>query len=206
MRSIKKSVFVFYAFSFSIYPAHAQSSSLNALVLYDTAHRLYLDRDYAAAENYARQALQADPAFTEAYELFAASLFHQKNFKAATDAYRQTMDLNAHTHALTTARWRSAIDNYAVAGAMTGNLPLAKSLLKAAIAVDPDYPLFYYTLARLYADKGDLENTLNSLRAACDRRSKVNPGEEFPDPRTDATFAKYRHHPRFERMLIEAGY
>ncbi|HKW97589.1 MAG TPA: tetratricopeptide repeat protein [Bryobacteraceae bacterium] len=197
---------LFCAFASAVCPACAQSSSLNALVLYDTAHRLYLDHDYAAAENYARQALQADPEFTDAHELFAHSLFYQKNFKAAVDAYRQTMELNARTHRLSLAHLRLATDNYAAACAMAGNVAQSKSLLKAAIATDPGYPLFYYTLARLYAERGDLENVLANLRAACDRRSKVDPGEEFPDPRTDSTFAKYRHHPRFERMLIEAGY
>jgi len=184
----------------------AQSSNPIALTLCETGRRLYVDGDQMAAEKYARLAIQADPSFTEAHELLAHSLFYQQKYKAAVPEYRRTMEINARTHALPLPRFRAAVDNFAMACGLSGDLPCAKSILRSAIANDRDYPLFYYTLACAYAEGGDLENTIVNLKAAVERIAHVNPGERFPDPRTDPSFAKYRHNPKFQRLIIELGY
>ena len=72
---------------------------------------------------------------------------------------------------------------------MSGDIPKARALFEAAIAKDPDYPLYYYNLACADARK--------HLQQAFKRKANVIRGETMPDPTKDDSFPPYRSNKHF---------
>ena len=63
---------------------------------------------------------------------------------------------------------------------------------EAAIAKDPEYPLYYYNLSCADAEAGDPKAARTHLQLAFDRRSHMLKGETFPDPTEDDSLQKLR--------------
>ena len=82
------------------------------------------------------------------------------------------------------------IDNLGIAYGITGNLASAKATLSYGVSKDPDYPLFYYNLACVAAERGDVHDTERLLKLAFDRRNNMIQGETLPDARSDDSFQK----------------
>jgi len=68
---------------------------------------------------------------------------------------------------------------------------------------DPEYPMFHYNLACTFAEAGDLEKSLASLRTAFKHRKNVNPGEAMPDPLKDDSFKRFLDDGRFKQGIEE---
>jgi hypothetical protein len=83
---------------------------------------------------------------------------------------------------------------------ITGDLASAKSTLTYGVSKDPDYPLFYYNLACVAAEKGDVHDTEKFLKLAFERRNNVIQGETFPDARSDDSFQKLMLHDEFRQF------
>jgi hypothetical protein len=115
-------------------------------------------------------------------------LAHQ--YREAIPAYQKALDIEKSTPTLEKNYWRVLIDNLGIAYGITGNLASAKSTLSYGVSKDPDYPLFYYNLACVAAEKGDAHDTEKLLKLAFDRRNNVIQGETFPDARSDDSFQK----------------
>jgi tetratricopeptide (TPR) repeat protein len=111
-------------------------------------------------------------------------------FREAIPPYQKALELEKSTPLLGKTYWRVLIDNLGMAYGITGDLADAKSTLTYGVSKDPDYPLFYYNLACVAAEKGDVHDTEKFLRLGFDRRNNVIQGETFPDARTDDSFQK----------------
>jgi len=111
-------------------------------------------------------------------------------YREAIPAYQKALDIEKSMPTLEKNYWRVLIDNLSIAYGITGNLSSAKSTLSYGVSKDPDYPLFYYNLACVAAEKGDVHDTEKFLKLAFDRRNNMIQGETFPDVRGDDSFQK----------------
>jgi hypothetical protein len=81
----------------------------------------------------------------------------------------------------------SLCENYANALRLKGERNRATVVLDFGLAFDK-YPMYYWTMARIYGDLGDEDNAVEMLAAAVENRKDLLPGEKLPDPRQDESF------------------
>ncbi|MFC6644933.1 tetratricopeptide repeat protein [Granulicella cerasi] len=99
-------------------------------------------------------------------------------------------------------KWRRvAADQASMAYGMAGDLKHSRAINEAAIAKDPDYPLYYYNLACADAEAGDAKAAQSHLKQAFNRRANVIPGETLPDPRTDDSILKLKGNQEFWQFV-----
>jgi tetratricopeptide (TPR) repeat protein len=74
---------------------------------------------------------------------------------------------------------------------LAGNIPKARAIFEAAVATDPEYPMYYYNLACADAEEKKLADAHNHLQQAFARKANVIRGESMPDPTKDNSFLPY---------------
>lgn len=126
-------------------------------------------------------------------------LAHQ--YREAIAPYRKAFEIEKSTPTLDKNLWRVLIDNLSMSYGITNDLTSAREALTYGVSKDPDYPLFYYNLACVTAEKGDLPDTENYLKLAFERRDNLIPGETFPDARVDDSFQKLLLQKEFRQFL-----
>jgi tetratricopeptide (TPR) repeat protein len=134
--------------------------------------------------------------FQEGSRFFLA---HQ--YREAISPYLRALEIEKVTPSLQKNLWRVLIDNLSIAYGITGDLKRARETLNYGVSKDPDYPNFYYNLACVTAEKGDVSGTEMNLKLAFDRRENVIPGEAFPDARVDDSFQKLLQQKEFRQFL-----
>lgn len=114
-----------------------------------------------------------------------------KNFESAAVYYRQALDtLDSSTPNRNTRRF--LVDQLSISYGMSGDTAASRKVNEDAIAQDPDYPIYYYDLACADADEGKADAARTHLQQAFDRRKNILPGETFPDPSADDSFARLK--------------
>jgi len=106
--------------------------------------------------------------------------FIAHQYREAIPFYRKAFEIEKSTPTLDKNLWRVLIDNLSTAYGITHDLSGAREALTYGVTKDPDYPRFYYNLARITAEKGDLPDTENYLKLAFERRENLIPGETMP--------------------------
>jgi len=134
--------------------------------------------------------------FQEGSRYFVA---HQ--YREAIPPYQKALEIEKSTPTLDKNHWRVLIDNLSIAYGITHDLSGARDALTYGVTKDPDYPLFYYNLACVAAEKGDLLDTENYLKLAFERRENLIPGETFPDARVDDSFQTLLLQREFRQFL-----
>jgi tetratricopeptide (TPR) repeat protein len=134
--------------------------------------------------------------FQEGSRYFIA---HQ--YREAIVPYQKALEIEKNTPTLDKNLWRVLIDNLSNAYGITHDLTSAREALTYGVSKDPDYPLFYYNLACVAAEKGDLPDTENYMKLAFERRENLIPGETFPDARVDDSFQKLLLQKEFRQFL-----
>ncbi len=130
-------------------------------------------------------------------------LAHQ--YREAIAPYQRAFEIEKITPTLEKNLWRVLIDNLSMAYGITGELTLAKETLTYGVSKDSEYPLFYYNLACVAAQKGDMQDTEGYLKLAFERRNNLIPGETFPNARVDDSFQKLLLQREF-RQFVDALY
>jgi tetratricopeptide (TPR) repeat protein len=87
---------------------------------------------------------------------------------------------------------RFLTDQTAMSYGISGDLKRSREVNLAAIAKDPDYPLYYYNLACADAESGDAAAARTHLQQAFDRSANTLPGECLPDPSKDDSILKLK--------------
>lgn len=87
---------------------------------------------------------------------------------------------------------RVTIDQAGMSYGMSGDIPQARARFEAAIAKDPDYPMYYYNLACADAEEKNLASARVHLQEAVARKANMIPGEHVPDPKKDDFFIPYK--------------
>jgi hypothetical protein len=123
---------------------------------------------------------------------YATVLFDHHAFGAAAPIYAAALSLVDKVD--DSLKWRRvATDQASMAYGIAGDLKTSRAINVAAIARDPDYPLYYYNLACADAEEGNAPAAREHLQQAFDRRANTLPGEKMPDPTHDDSIVKLKH-------------
>ena len=117
--------------------------------------------------------------------------FMSQQFKESIAPYQQALDIEKVSPSLERKFWYVLVDNLAMAYGITGDLTNSQKVIEYGISKDSNYPMFYYNMACVAAEKGDMAGAEANLKLAYDRRANVLEGETLGDARTDDSFQKF---------------
>ena len=125
-----------------------------------------------------------------------------KDYRSAAAYYESAVRLlPSPTTAQKRTVFRYLNDQLALSLGLSGNLQRSREVNQAAIAVDPDYPLYYYNLACADAEEKNAAEARRHLQQAFARKANTLPGESLPDPTKDDSFLKLRKDKSFYLFL-----
>lgn len=133
---------------------------------------------------------------------YATVLYDHHAFGAAGPVYAGALSLVDKVPDSLTWR-RVTTDQASMAYGISGDLKRSREINEAAIARDPDYPLYYYNLACADAEEGNVTAAREHLQQAFDRRANTLPGEKMPDPARDDSIVKLKHDKSFWSFVQE---
>jgi hypothetical protein len=120
---------------------------------------------------------------------YASVLYSHKAYGAAAPLFIEALSLVEQSD--DPQHWRRiTTDQASMSYGMAGDLQKSRAINEAAIAKDPDYPLYYYNLACADAESGDATAARTHLQQAFDRRANTIKGESLPDPTKDDSILK----------------
>jgi len=129
--------------------------------------------------------------------------FLKGDYEKAIGPYQKALDLEKENPTLDKTIWKVLVDNLGMSYGISGNLDKAKEIFEYGISKDADYPMFYYNMACTFGEKKDMDKAIEYLKLAFDRRENMIPGEEMPDPATDASFERFMKNEKFRAALKE---
>ncbi|MEP6707805.1 MAG: tetratricopeptide repeat protein [Pyrinomonadaceae bacterium] len=129
------------------------------------------------------------------------------DFKKAIPAYEKALALEKAKRTLNKTQW-GLVDNlgssYGITGRTTpGNMKKAKEMFEYGISKDPDYPIFYYSLACTYSEMNNMDKAIDYLRLAFARKNNLVRGAKMPTPAVDPSFQRFINNDRFMSVLQE---
>lgn len=133
---------------------------------------------------------QASPTFRDDLA-YATVEWDKGQMKGAARAYASALKLVESSDDPT--RWRRVVtDQLSMSLGISGDIAQSSAVNIAAIAKDPDYPLYYYNLACADAEENKPDAARQHLQQAWDRRRNTLQGEAFPDPTKDDSLLKLK--------------
>jgi hypothetical protein len=122
------------------------------------------------------------------------------DFTKAIGPYESALALEKQHRSLSQNNWRVLVDNLGMAYGISGDLQHSETTLNYGISEDPGYPMFYYNLGCVAAERGDLDKTMDFLSKAFARKANSIPGEGLPDPRKDDSFQRFMSNDQFRKF------
>jgi tetratricopeptide (TPR) repeat protein len=153
------------------------------------------------ADRSSAAAVASRPSETRELMETGSRYFLQQRYKEAIVPYQQALDLEKKSRNLPKEMWRALVDNLGMAYGITGDLANAEITFRYGLSEDPTYPMFFYNMACVYAERNDLDNTLEYLKKAFSYKANMIPGERMPDPQSDDSFQRFRANPRFRALM-----
>ena len=146
-----------------------------------------------------------DPQYAPQFQdllLYAQVLYGHRMYKAAAPIFEQALSrLKDDDAPQTRTMRRVTTDQAGMAYGMSGDVAKARTIFVAAIAKDPDYPLYYYNLACADAEQKNLKDAEQHLQQAFARKANVISGEKIPDPTKDDSFLQHRDNKEFWKFV-----
>jgi len=130
------------------------------------------------------------PTFKDAF-VYAEVEFRKQQYAGAAAAYRAALAMVNQSDDPQKFR-RIVTDELSMSLGISGDLKGSREVNEAAIAKDPEYPMYYYNLSCADAEAGDPGAARTHLQQAFDRHTHTLEGEAFPDPTTDDSLQKLR--------------
>jgi tetratricopeptide (TPR) repeat protein len=130
------------------------------------------------------------PQFNDVF-IYGEILYNHAMYKAAAPVFEQALSMLSDDKSQDKMR-RVTTDQAGMSYGISGDIPRARAIFNAAIAKDPEYPLYYYNLACADAEENKLAEARVHLQQAFDRKQNVIPGETIPDPSKDDSFLPHR--------------
>ncbi len=180
----------------------------NAVVLNMTGIAYLNLSRYDQARKYFERSSKADKHYSSAVNNLGMVYYHQKNFRRAIREYQRAVTIDptlAGTHA-----------NLGFAYYNTNKLPEAAAEFQKALELQPDifeqnnrvgtmvqdrsvanHGLFFFTMARVYAEKGDAPHCAEYLRKSLDEGYK-----DVGKARSDPSFKKVVNDPVVQAVLV----
>jgi len=146
-----------------------------------------------------------EPYDYEAWEgIKVGSYYYQRHdLRSAIVHYGKALEHEKKRRTLPRDLWRVLVDNLGMAYGISGDLARAKETFEYGLSVEPAYPMFYYNMACTYAEMGQLDTALESLRKAYEHRGNMIAGERLPDPSRDSSFKRFVNDPKFQVAVKE---
>ncbi|HJZ82411.1 MAG TPA: hypothetical protein VKD91_18760 [Pyrinomonadaceae bacterium] len=129
--------------------------------------------------------------------------FLLQDYKHAAPLYQAALDREKIHRTFNETLWRVLVDNLGMAYGVPGDLKKAKETLEYGLSKDPRYPMFHYLLACTFAEMGDVDKTIESLKLAFQYKANMIKGESFPDAWTDDSFQRFMKNDKFVEALKE---
>jgi tetratricopeptide (TPR) repeat protein len=126
--------------------------------------------------------------------------FIDQNYRDSIAPYQQALEIEKVTPTLDKNLWYVLVDNLAMAYGITNDFANSQRVIAYGISKDPNYPLFYYNLACIAGEQGDVRSAKANLKLAYDRRANALPGEFVPNARTDGSFQKLMQDKDFQQF------
>jgi len=139
------------------------------------------------------------PQFRDVFP-YAQILYRDQRYKEAAPPFEASLAKLAEARDQTNMRC-VATDQAGMAYGISADTKKARALFEAAIAKDPDYPLYYYNLACGDAQENRRADARTHLQPALERKANVIPGETLPDPAKDDSFLPYRNNKGFWEFI-----
>jgi Tfp pilus assembly protein PilF len=158
-------------------------------------------RNLYGAEKNLLDAIKEDPNSIEAHDALGRLYSLTKRYSAAAREFTSAVALDDQQHKLNEDLRRRLVDDEGVAYALSGNLEHAKEIYLAALAKDPDYAMFNYNLACVYAEMHDLDAAVSYLKKSWEHRDALPSDIRYPDPRQDNSFKPYLNDPKFQEAV-----
>jgi hypothetical protein len=133
-----------------------------------------------------------------------SAFFRARQYSQAIGPYSKALAIEKVTPTLDKNLWRVLIDNLGMAYGITLDFEHAKATFDYGVEKDPTYPMFYFNLACLAAEKDDPETAKGNLTLAFKYRANMIPGETLPDPRTDDSFQILLNKKNDFRQFVES--
>lgn len=122
------------------------------------------------------------------------------DFRNAIGPYENALALEKQQRQLSQSYWRVLIDNLGMAYGITGDLQKSEATFNYGISEDPVYPMFYYNLGCVAAERNDMNRAMDFLGKAFARKANAIPGEGMPDPRKDDSFQRFMSNSQFRKF------
>jgi hypothetical protein len=132
--------------------------------------------------------------------LYAQILYEHEMYKAAAPIFEQALTKLGDDQSQLTMR-RVTTDQAGMSYGMSGDISKARAIFEAAVAKDPNYPLYYYNLACADAEENKLADARTHLQQAFARKKDTIPGETLPDPTKDDSFLPHKSDKEFWKFL-----
>lgn len=129
--------------------------------------------------------------------------FMLRKYSASAKFYARAKELDDKTHELDKAGRHDMLDQLGLSYALDADYKTAESVYKDALKEDPEFPMFHYNLACVYAESHNLSNALEHLKKAWEFKDNMPKGQPFPDPRKDDSWREYLDNPRFQDAVRE---
>jgi tetratricopeptide (TPR) repeat protein len=125
-----------------------------------------------------------DPNYTPQFNdvsLYAEILYQNHMYQAAAPVFEQALTKLKDDKDKDKFMWqRVTTDQAGMAYGLAGNLPKARAIFEAAVANDPEYPMYYYNLACADAGEKKLADARNHLQQAFARKDRQPDRGETP--------------------------
>ncbi len=125
----------------------------------------------------------------------------QEDYPGALSFLRPALASENKARELQDSAWRDLVVWTGFSEAMNGNLQAAEEIFIQALKRDNAYPLFYYNLACVYAEKNQWPRALEALEQALRNRDRINPGQVFPDILEDPSFQPFKDDVNLRQLL-----
>lgn len=131
---------------------------------------------------------------------FGSYFFDQNEYAKAIKFLNKAITLEKRKPSLEKNIWRIVVDNLGMSYGITKKYSLAQKTYDYALAIDPEYPMFFYNLACLNAEMAKPDKALEYLGKTYEFRANMIPGEKFRDIRKDSSFVSLLKNPKFEEL------
>ena len=164
----------------------------------DLLDRLHIEERGAPAASSPQSAAETKTSmeyFAQGSRYYVAS-----DFSNAIGPFENALALEKHQRQMSQNYWRVLVDDLGMAYGITGDLQHAEVTLNYGVSQDPGYPMFYYNLACVAAERQDMNKAMDFLGKAFARKANSIPGEGMPDPRQDDSFKRFLSNDQFRNF------
>src|SRR4051812_41392684 len=135
--------------------------------------------------------VKAEKLFTEASALapdwilpvygLADMNFMLRKYSVSAKYYTKAREIDDKSHELDKVARHDMFDQLGLSYALDADYKEAEAVYQDALKEDPEFPLFHYNLACVYAESHKLGDALDHLRKAWEFKDNMPKGQAFPD-------------------------